>query len=388
MWEGIVFLQFGDYKHAYNNLESGGVQQYYAQEHSVNYVSKLVDKFKHVTVLCVSTDYPHELLSNDVSVVGINMVQRGENSLLDYLSTLTFSHLVIRTPLVKIINFATRNDIKVLPIIADSFNSDGIKNKIKNHFLVKTLNNDKIKYLGNHSINASTSLSDIGVSPDKIIPWDWPHTIVPEMFEIKNKISSIPTLFYAGQISKEKGIYDLIDAIELMVKVAAVTLEVAGNDKENQLQSYISYKKLDSHISLLGMLPQPDVVNKMASADIVIVPSRHEYPEGLPMTIYEGLASRTPLIVSDHNMFINKVVDSVSGLIFDAGQPDSLAQKCLRLINDADLYQKISTNSAEAWHALRIKVEWTELVSHFIRDDLDNNDMEKISLRSYEGHNV
>ena len=385
MWEGIVFLQFGDYKQTYNNLKSGGGERYYAQKHSVDYVSTLVDNFRHVTVLCVNTDYPHELLLSGVSVVGVNVRQHGENAILDYLSTLSFSHLVIRTPLVKIINFATQSNIKVLPIIADSFNGYSIKSKIKNYLLAKTLNNKKIKYLGNHSLNASFSHANIGVSTAKIIPWDWPHIVVPEMFGIKNKINSIPTLFYAGQISKEKGIYDLVDAIELIAKVSAVTLAIAGNDKGNQLQSYISSKKLDTYVSLLGMLPQSDVVNKMASADIVIVPSRHEYPEGLPMTIYEGLASRTPLIVSNHNMFVNKVVDNVSGLIFDAGQPESLAKKCLSLINDAGLYHKISANSAEAWHALKIKVEWTELVSHFIHDDLEKNDIKKISLPSYEG---
>ena len=40
----------------------------------------------------------------------------------------------------------------------------------------------------------------------------------------------------------------------------------------------------------------------MSAHDIVIVPSRHDYPEGLPMTIYEALAMRTPLVVSDHPM--------------------------------------------------------------------------------------
>tara|TARA_R110001592_G_scaffold55489_2_gene169483 strand:+ start:6860 stop:8035 length:1176 start_codon:yes stop_codon:yes gene_type:complete len=385
---GIIFVQYGDYRQAYLNMRAGGEQQYYAQRHSVNYVGTLVQEFTDVTVVCLSADYPYEILPNGVGVIGINVRRYGDKTVLDYVSSLALSHIVLRTPSRIILKYAVRKNIAILPIIADSFKRKGVGSIFSHYILSRALNNTKIKYIGNHSLNASLSLANIGVLAEKIIPWDWPHTVVPELFDVKTEISSIPTLFYAGQISKEKGIYDLIDAIELISNVTSVALEVAGNDKDNQLQSYIKYKNLESYITLLGMLPQPDVINRMALADMVIVPSRHEYPEGLPMTIYEGLASRTPLVVSNHAMFVNKVVDRVSGIIFEAGQAESLAQKCLSLIADADLYNKISINSAEAWYALKIKVEWTELVSHFIRDDLEKNDIEKISLVSYEGSNV
>jgi len=41
----------------------------------------------------------------------------------------------------------------------------------------------------------------------------------------------------------------------------------------------------------------------MRSADAIVIPSRHEYPEGLPLTIYEALAARTPIVASDHQCF-------------------------------------------------------------------------------------
>jgi glycosyltransferase involved in cell wall biosynthesis len=101
------------------------------------------------------------------------------------------------------------------------------------------------------------------------------------------------------------------------------------------------------------------------------------------MTIYEGLLSRTPIIVSDHKMFKNKVVDGESGLIFKAGDPLSLANKCQLLLSNPDLYSQISKNSAAAWHAMSIKVEWSELVERFLNNEINASFLESNSILSY-----
>jgi len=384
----IIFIQYGDYRHAFNNLESGGREQYYAQSHSMKYVESLTKLFDEVIVLCLATDYSYETLINGVGVIGMNRSKHSLGRIEGFVDSLSVSHIVLRTPIVKLIKYAIKNEIEVLPIIADSFSNKGMRNRINNFLLAKVLNNKAIFFTANHSLNSCLSLADIGVCKNKIIPWDWPHNIHPNDFLVKTKSASNPSLFYAGQMTKEKGLYDLIDAVEEINKTRPVILKVAGNDKDGKVKKYILGKGLNDQVILLGLVPQSKVVAGMVDADIVIVPSWHEYPEGLPMTIYEGLASRTPLIISDHPMFINKVVNGVSGLVFEAGSVESLVSKCLMLLDDDKLYHQISGNSLQAWSALEIKAEWFELVDNFINHDLSSIDIKNKSLASYEDAHV
>jgi glycosyltransferase involved in cell wall biosynthesis len=44
----------------------------------------------------------------------------------------------------------------------------------------------------------------------------------------------------------------------------------------------------------LGVIAAEPVLDEMRNSDAVVVPSRHDYSEGLPNTIFEALASRSP----------------------------------------------------------------------------------------------
>lgn len=379
----LLFIQYGDYREAYFNLSQGGQQKYYAQKHSVDYVSSLVNRYSQVKVICVAKYYEEEKLSNGVIVEGIDVRAGGFSAVIKAIYSMSPTYIVLRTPSRAILNYANRNSIKILPILADSFDNNSIKQRIKNWLLSRLLNSNNINCIGNHNLNASSSLTDIGVNGEKVIPWDWPHEKKPEHFPEKTHASLPPKIFYAGQISKAKGVLDLIDAVSILSVDSPVILQIAGNDKDSLVKKYLHDKPAEKNTELLGMLSQPEVLSRMASADIVVVPSRHEYPEGLPMTIYEGLLSRTPIIVSDHKMFKNKVVDGESGLIFKAGDPLSLANKCQLLLSNPDLYSQISKNSAAAWHAMSIKVEWSELVERFLNNEINASFLETNSILSY-----
>lgn len=104
----------------------------------------------------------------------------------------------------------------------------------------------------------------------------------------------------------------------------------------------------------------------MREHDAVIVSSRHSYPEGLPRTIYEALATRTPLIASDHPMFAGNLQDGNDAVIYKAADPASLAAGIERIRGDAGLYCEISKNTATAWRRIQLEVEWSDLIGRFL----------------------
>lgn len=120
--------------------------------------------------------------------------------------------------------------------------------------------------------------------------------------------------------------------------------------------------------SFIGTIPNEEVRRRMQQHDFVIVPSRHSYAEGLPNTICEGLASRSPLIVSDHPAFAGRLKPDRECAAFSASDPEALADCVARLCADQALYAALSANAPEALAGLHVGVEWRELMTMFLRD--------------------
>ena len=147
------------------------------------------------------------------------------------------------------------------------------------------------------------------MQPDKIIPWDWPPSHVP--FDFAPRI--LPKrgrfeLVYVGAISEAKGVGDLLEAVGQIPIERKLRLTVIGNDPQGTFQERAAALGLGQRVRFAGLVPNEDVPAAMRRADAVVIPSRHDYPEGLPLTIYEALAARTPIIASDHPMFRGALV--------------------------------------------------------------------------------
>jgi glycosyltransferase involved in cell wall biosynthesis len=143
---------------------------------------------------------------------------------------------------------------------------------------------------------------------------------------------------------------------------------VAGQGAVEQFRVMARERGVEDRVDFLGVVPNRSVIELMRSADAVVVPSRHEYTEAFPLTIIEALTCRTPLVVSDHPMFRDRLQDDVSALFFPAGQANELAARVTRLFGDPALYRSLSENSAAAWEALRIPVGLAELFTRWLED--------------------
>ena len=120
----------------------------------------------------------------------------------------------------------------------------------------------------------------------------------------------------------------------------------------------------------------------MRSHDAVVVPSRWAYPEGLPMTLYEALCTRTPLITSDHPMFALKIRDGYNALVFPQRDPEALAKRIAELMRSPELYSRLSINSMGAADAYLCPLKYDQLITRFL--DLNSSEeLGKFSLRSY-----
>jgi glycosyltransferase involved in cell wall biosynthesis len=374
MPQRLLLIQYmGDYRETVRSFCMGGDETYYAQRYSVDTVAELGKMFDEVATLCCFTNEPYdEVVENGVRAIGAGFSTKiNTKELIRLMERYDPTHLIIRTPIRAIIRWAIRKNIKIMTTLADSFESKSLKNKIRNYQLVKLLNNKQVDWVGNHGINASFSLAKIGVKADKVIPWDWPHSVTPELFKEKTmpESKSVWDVIYVGSILESKGVGDILRAIStLKSKGIFIKLKLIGKGDVETYINLTQYLQIEESVEFVGFLSNKEIIPFMRESDIVLIPSRHEYPEGFPMTIYEALCSRTPIIASDHPMFRGKLVDQTNSLIFTAGNSVDLESCIEKLVSSPELYQKISSASYDAWNSLQIPVKWANFIDSWLSE--------------------
>jgi glycosyltransferase involved in cell wall biosynthesis len=284
---------------------------------------------------------------------------------------------VARTPSIPLFSHCLEAKWRLLPNLADSFLGRGLRDRFSNWRLARLLNRPEIEVVSNHQVPACRNLARLGVDPAKIVPWDWPRTSKPADHPIKTGVGSAGqiSVMYAGAVSESKGVGDLIHAIARLdqSKIQAKAT-IAGQGEIEHFRDLAARLGVADRIHFTGVISHTQVVALMHEHDVVVVPSRHSYPEGLPMTIFDALASRSPLVVSDHPMFVGPLEEGHSALVFPGEDSKALANCLDRLLNDRDLYSRLSENSEAVWLRLRIPVLWGDLVKRWLaggREDIE-----------------
>jgi glycosyltransferase involved in cell wall biosynthesis len=362
----LTIVQYaGDFREASVRFAQGGDENYRAQRYTVNYVEGLAKRFSQVTTITWMTNEQYDtVLPSGARAIGAG---GGEAIAYDKLIMLLESTrpnlLILRSPFRQLLHWSYRRKIRTMALLADSFVPNSMKQHLSFYVLKTYLNRGNVDIVANHGMKASATLSSIGVDPRKILPWDYPAFDSPCGREPKPCSSPDNRICYVGNLSEAKGVFDLIDAIGNIRKTGRnASADIIGTGAVDRVLKLISNLGLDGIVNLVGQVPNPDIISRMRQSDVVVVPSRHSYAEGMPLTIYEALCSRTPLVVSDHPMFLGNVRHEESALVFPSGNASAMAQQITRLLDDKELYARLSNQSIAAWERLQIAVTWDALI--------------------------
>ena len=370
----LVIVQYaGDYAETFQRLAGGGSENYYAQKYSVDAVTDMAKRAESVTVICCMTPKFEDLvLENGVRAINCGFNHKIDTKkLLELIAAQNPTHLVMRTTIPDVFKWAIKNKVRTIAVFAESIGTGTWRNKIRNYFLANLLNNKQIEWVGTYGITSSLLFKEIGVKPDKIIPWDFlldtnPGSLPPK--EIPVGVKSLQ-LFYAGLLVESKGVGDILEAVaKLRERNISVNLKMAGKGEEEFFARRVEELQIKDSVEFLGMIPTQTIEPLMRESDIVLVTSRHEYPEGFPLTIQHALRTRTPIVASDHPMFKTHLKHGVNSMIFEAGNSLALAECIEKLISDSALYHNISVADHSTWHELRLSVKWAELIDRWLDD--------------------
>jgi len=168
-----------------------------------------------------------------------------------------------------------------------------------------------------------------------------------DSFPVEKKFSNdkINILFIGGQEAKRKGLYDVINAIQIVTSQNKNVLFVLANcSGVKGLNALCERKKVSSYTKILGYLSKEEKTKVFCNSDLYLLPS---YSGGLPISILEAMATGLPIIASSVGSIPEVIQDGKNGFLIEAGDYKALAEKIKLLIRNKDLRQQMAINNVK-----------------------------------------
>ncbi len=153
-----------------------------------------------------------------------------------------------------------------------------------------------------------------------------------------------PHVLYAGRLSREKGVLELVEAAD------GLPLVVAG---DGPLRDRVP--------GALGFVPHDRLLGLYERAAVVACPSHRE---GYGVVCAEAMAYGRPVVASAVGGLLDLVVDGETGLLVPPGDVAALRAALERLLGDADLRRRLGVAGREA---ARGRLSWPSVAGATVR---------------------
>lgn len=142
-----------------------------------------------------------------------------------------------------------------------------------------------------------------------------------------------------AQLKEKKGLTHLVAACGLLVESGrSIRCDIIGDGPlRAELAEQVRAAGLEEHVRLLGSLPHRQVVERLQQATLFVLPSvvaGDGDRDGIPNVILEAMAVALPVVSTRISGIPEAVVDGVTGILVDPGDPGELARAMIRLLDD------------------------------------------------------
>lgn len=166
---------------------------------------------------------------------------------------------------------------------------------------------------------------------------------------------------FTGRLIKEKGILNLIDAINLInqdVKNSLpIYLLIAGTGELDEKITGL----VNKNIIWMGQLDHQEVIGLLKESDIFCLPT--VYPEGFPTSVLEAAAARCYIITTTYGGSKELIISPDYGCILDDNSPDKICMAINRVLYDNQYKKNAEIN---AYHRLVQYFTWDSVTENLI----------------------
>ena len=153
-----------------------------------------------------------------------------------------------------------------------------------------------------------------------------------------------PVIGYVGRIAVEKGVWDLLRAVRLLVERRGNTFRVlvVGDGPQRWKLEEAARRRLPPGLLVFtGSVAHHAVPDYLSALDILVLPSRTlpRWKEQFGRVLVEALACGVPLVGSSSGHIPALIEDTGGGLVFREGDAEDMAQKIDALLSDPQAAQ-------------------------------------------------
>ena len=191
-----------------------------------------------------------------------------------------------------------------------------------------------------------------------------PNAIDIKSFECKPDRRFEKQIIYAGRLSKEKGILEIIEMAKKLPD--DIHLLILGTGSEQSKVEELSKNKDNVHY--LGYQNKENTLSLMKGSDILVQPSLHE--GGLSYTLLESMACKTPIICTNAGAGKDVLKHQKNAYIIESKSPTQLLNAVLELMRDEEKRNELSLNgfkSAQSFDWSKIGLKYIELYQDLLK---------------------
>jgi glycosyltransferase involved in cell wall biosynthesis len=209
-----------------------------------------------------------------------------------------------------------------------------------------------------------SSVVPYGVDADQFRPDPVARASIRERLSVPR---DAPLAFAYGRLVSKKGFEYLVDAAALLAREwPDLRVVIAGaGDLDPALRARALAGGVAGRVIFTGALPQQEIPEWLASADVAVAPSVHDHAgnvDGLPNTVLEILASGTPLVATPVGGIAAVAVDGISARLVAERDAGALAAAIGDLLRSPD--ERARIGAAGRASACR-EYAWTRVARAF-----------------------
>ncbi|MCK9409570.1 MAG: glycosyltransferase family 4 protein [Bacteriovoracaceae bacterium] len=194
-----------------------------------------------------------------------------------------------------------------------------------------------------HSPSTMSEVKANGFSPERIhyVPYGMNH----ELFRQTGiGTSSTPLIGALGRLKKYKSFDHLIEAFAIVKKVIpdAKLVIVGEGDDRPRLTSLAGTMGLHDSITFTGFVSENEKVQWLNTMHVAVNTSAKE---GWGLTAIEANACGTTTVSSNVQGLRDAVMDGETGLLYEYGNREQLAEKIILLLRDTHLRERLTANA-------------------------------------------
>lgn len=169
-------------------------------------------------------------------------------------------------------------------------------------------------------------------------------------FRERHRRGKGPLLLLVGRIVEEKGIADLLRAVDLLApRYPDLTAVIVGEGQERPaMQTLAQELGLSERVVFVGWVAADEIPSIMAAADIYVGPSRRGQDgttEAQGLTFAEAMLAGTPVIATEIGGIVDAVRHEETGLLVAEQVPEQIAAAVERLVGEPNLGARLAVDA-------------------------------------------